>query len=70
MANRLHTRKLAVGEREAAALLSLTAAEFRELVEVGALPKPVLLGEKHERWSIADISAVLTGAKIDEDFET
>lgn len=62
--------RLAVGETEAARLLSLTAREFAELVEAGSLPRPEMIGGKHARWPVARLEAVLTGANLDEEFET
>lgn len=61
--------KIAVKEREAARLLSLTADEFADLVEAGALPPPVLI-RHHRRWPVADLIAILSGAKIEDEFET
>lgn len=64
--------KLAVTEKEAAFMLSLPLAEFTQLVEVGALPRPVQLAPKIMRWPVETLRAVLTGANVnDEDeFET
>jgi predicted DNA-binding transcriptional regulator AlpA len=62
--------RLAVRDTTAAAMLDMPAAEFRRLVERGALPKPVRIGQ-HERWHVAQIEAILTGkaAVPDEDFD-
>lgn len=59
--------KLAVTEREAAAMLSLPCGEFARLVSTGALPRPVTIGCKHKRWTVEALRAVLTGALIEED---
>lgn len=54
----------------AAALLDMTLAEFLALVEVGALPAPIMVGGRYERWDVAQIKAVLGGENIQhEDFE-
>ena len=70
MSIRATLNKLAVGETEAARLLSLTTQEFAELVDSGSLPRPELIGGKHPRWPVARLEAVLTGANLDEEFET
>lgn len=60
---------LCVGEKNAAAMLDMKPAEFRRLVEGGALPGPIPVGEL-ERWSVASLEAILNGdAMDDEDFE-
>lgn len=57
-------------ERTAAALLDMKPTVFRALVQRGALPPPVMIGG-HERWSVAQIEAVLRGdaAKPTGEFE-
>lgn len=56
-------------ESTAAKLMDMPVSEFRRLVHRGALPRPVRIGDV-ERWSVADLRAVLTGAKIsDDEFE-
>lgn len=64
--------KLAVTEKEAAFMLSLPLAEFMQLVDAGALPRPVQLAPKVKRWPVDTLRAVLTGTNIDDgdDFET
>lgn len=42
--------------------------EFRDLVEKGALPGPIQIGP-HERYSVRQIDAVLSGAAMQEEFE-
>lgn len=61
---------LAVRATTAAAMLDMPAAEFRRLVERGALPPPVRIGG-HERWHVAQIEAIIRGdaAKPSEDFD-
>ncbi|HBM58440.1 MAG TPA: DNA-binding protein [Citreicella sp.] len=61
---------LAVRDTTAARMLDMPAAEFRRLVDAGALPKPRRIGG-HERWRTADIEAILSGdsAIPHEDFE-
>jgi predicted DNA-binding transcriptional regulator AlpA len=62
--------RLAVRDTTAAAMLDMPAAEFRRLVERGALPKPIRIGE-HDRWPVAQIEAIITGkaALPSEDFD-
>jgi len=43
--------------------------EFRGLVEAGALPRPVDI-HGFQRWRVAELEAIATGAVLDEDFET
>lgn len=61
---------LAVKATTAAAMLDMPPAEFRRLVDRGALPPPVRIGS-HERWHVAQIEAIIRGdaAKPSEDFE-
>lgn len=56
--------KLAVSNKEAARMLSLSLQDFLFLVEQGALPPPIRLG-KHTLWVVGEIEAVLTGCKIE-----
>ena len=64
------TAPLAVKATTAAAMLDLPPAEFRRLVERGALPPPVRIGT-HERWRVEQLNAIIRGdaAKPSEDFE-
>lgn len=61
---------LAVRAQTAAAMLDLPPAEFMRLVEHGALPPPVRIGQ-HDRWNVSQIEAIIRGdaAKPTEDFE-
>lgn len=61
---------LAVRAQTAAAMLDMPPKEFMRLVERGALPPPVRIGE-HERWHVAQIEAIIRGnaAKPEEGFE-
>ncbi|MCB1357848.1 MAG: hypothetical protein KDK53_15585 [Maritimibacter sp.] len=52
---------IAVKERTAAAMLDMSAAEFRRLVDRGALPPAQHIGEI-ERWYVADLEAIFSGA--------
>ncbi len=47
-------------------MLSLSLQDFLSLVEQGALPPPIRLG-KHSLWVVAEIEAVLTGSKIEQE---
>ncbi|SHI90481.1 hypothetical protein [Wenxinia saemankumensis] len=59
-------RPLFASERLAARLLDMSAAEFRRLVGVGALPGPIRIGP-HERWNVKEIEAILSGAAMSQD---
>jgi hypothetical protein len=55
--------------RTAAHLLDMKPAEFRDLVSVGALPKPIRpFGQ--ERWRVADLEAIASGEALEDGFET
>lgn len=63
---------IAVSDKTAAQMLDMPAARFRELVDHGAMPKPITLGNGIERWRYADLEAIVEGrARIpqDEDFD-
>lgn len=62
---------LYASERSAAKLLDMRPAEFRALVDAGALPPPVKIGGSVERWSVTDLDAIVRGQKPKplEDFE-
>ena len=64
------TSPLAVKAQTAAAMLDMPPREFLRLVERGALPPPVRIGE-HERWRVEQLNAIIRGdaAKPSEDFE-
>lgn len=61
---------LAVRAQTAAAMLDMPPKEFMRLVERGALPPPVRIGE-HERWRVEQLNAIIRGnaAKPEEGFE-
>ena len=63
-------RPLAVRDKTAAAMLDMRPAEFRRLVDRGALPPPVVIGG-HHRWRVDQIEAILKAdaALPDQDFE-
>lgn len=68
----IRTQPIAVKERTAAAMLDMTASEFRDLVSRGALPPAKPIGGTI-RWCVAELEAILSGAtkrpEDDEDFE-
>lgn len=68
----IRTQPIAVREKTAAAMLDMTASEFRALVSCGALPPARPIGGTI-RWSVADLEAILIGARRkpedDEDFD-
>jgi len=51
----------ALREANAAAYLDLSVSKFRNLVNQGALPKPVRLADGVERWRSNDLLAILDG---------
>jgi predicted DNA-binding transcriptional regulator AlpA len=53
-------KPVAVRDTTAAAMLDMSAAEFRRLVERGALPPPARIGDL-ERWDYAHIKCVSVG---------
>lgn len=56
-------------EKTAAALLDMEPAEFRSLVEIGALPGPQDF-HGFARWRVADLEAIGNGDAMDpEEFE-
>ncbi|UOA32205.1 hypothetical protein DSM110093_01990 [Sulfitobacter sp. DSM 110093] len=57
---------LFVTEKTAAALFDMKPAEFRLLVEHGALPKPRDI-RGFERWRVADFEAIWTGDALTEE---
>mgnify|MGYP001114973142 CR=1 FL=1 len=65
---RLHiSHKLAVKATEAAKLLSLSKDEFLGLVDQGALPSPVIIGGRFDRWRVVEIDAALNGSNVEYD---
>lgn len=52
---------LFASENTAAKLLDMRPADFRALVNAGALPGPVRLNETVERWRVEDLDAILQG---------
>ena len=58
---------LFASEKTAARLLDMQTAEFRRLVDAGALPGPV----NHGRWDVEQIRAIMRGEFVrpSEDFE-
>ncbi len=67
-----HPQPIAVKETTAAAMLDMSASEFRRLVGHGALPPAKQIGGTL-RWRVADLDAILLGhagkPKDDQDFE-
>ncbi|NDW30795.1 helix-turn-helix domain-containing protein [Salipiger sp. PrR007] len=62
--------QLAVKDTNAARMLDMPAAKFRALVDAGALPPPVVIGDM-KRWRVDQIEAILKGnaALPKEEFE-
>jgi predicted DNA-binding transcriptional regulator AlpA len=61
---------LAVRAQTAAAMLDMAPVEFMRLVEHGALPPPVRIGQ-HDRWNVDQLTAIIRGdaAKPNQEFE-
>lgn len=55
-------------EKTAAALLDMKPAEFRSLVQAGALPPPDNF-HGFQRWRVTDLEAIAEGAAMEGDFE-
>ena len=53
---------LFASDATAAKLLDMRPAEFRELVDAGALPSPVLIGQLR-RWDVEELRAIVRGRK-------
>ncbi|MCE8438495.1 hypothetical protein [Rhodovulum sulfidophilum] len=65
-----HFLKLAVSDKEAPQMLSLSTTVFKELVREGVLPGPSANFAGRKRWSMASLSAIAEGARLqEEDFE-
>lgn len=62
-------RQILASDRTAAKLLDMTRAEFRSLVEAGALPPPVKLGNALQRWRVRDLEAIVTGDAAEQPLE-
>lgn len=58
-----HQQILYASEQSAARLLDMRPAEFRALVDAGALPPPLKIAGQIERWRVADLDAILSGQK-------
>lgn len=60
-------------DRTSAKLLDMSCREFRDLVDKGYLPKPILLGGEHERWKVSELERIASGEaakpEISEDIE-
>ena len=53
---------LYANEKTAAKLLDMDPSNFRELVKKGALPKPIKIGEQHERWQVSVLERIINGS--------
>lgn len=65
----LQLNTIAATDRTAARMLDMPVAEFRRLVDAGALPAPVRIAG-HERWLTDDLRAILRGDASRAEFET
>lgn len=55
-------------EKTAAALLDMKPAEFRSLVQAGALPPPENF-HGFQRWRVKELEAIASGDPLDGEFE-
>ncbi len=62
-------RPLYVRESKAAKLMDMNLMQFRNLVEAGALPSPVIF-HGLPRWRVDDLAKIVSGTLMDQDFET
>jgi predicted DNA-binding transcriptional regulator AlpA len=53
---------LFASERRAAQLLDMSPAQFRDLVEAGALPPPCAIAGTVRRWDVEELQAIMRGA--------
>lgn len=60
-------RPLFAAEKTAAELLDLPLKDFRQLVDMGVAPKPVLLGDRFPRWNVRELEARLLGGDLTEE---
>ncbi|WP_171232212.1 hypothetical protein [Ruegeria sp. HKCCA4812] len=58
---------IAVGEKNAAKLMDMSLERFQNLVESGSLPRPKPIAPGVERWSVAELDAILNGTKMDDE---
>ncbi|SIS65092.1 hypothetical protein SAMN05421772_102277 [Paracoccus saliphilus] len=67
MARNSKIQPLFVRLENAAKMLDMKPAEFRQLVECGSLPGPV----KHDRWDVEQLASIMRGdaVKPHEKFE-
>nr|WP_321510358.1 hypothetical protein [uncultured Celeribacter sp.] len=63
-------QRIAVTERTAANMLEIKPSEFRRLVDRGSLPRPRTIAGELQRWSVAELNAIMDGSAIDDEFET
>lgn len=57
---------IAVGEKNAAKMMDMSLERFQRLVKAGSLPRPKI-APGVERWSVAELSAILNGTKMDDE---
>lgn len=62
------TPLILASEKTAAALLDMKPAEFRSLVQAGALPPPKDF-HGFQRWRVSDLKAIADGAAMEDEFE-
>lgn len=61
---------IAVGEKNAAKMMDMSVDRFLSLVEAGSLPRPKQIASGVERWSVEELSAILSGTKLDDSANT
>lgn len=62
-------RPILASEVTAAKLLDMQRAQFRALVEAGALPRGQEIAPGVVRWRVADLDAIVTGQAMAEAFQ-
>lgn len=61
---------IAVGEKNTAKMMDMSLERFQNLVRAGSLPRPKPIAPGVERWSVAELDAILNGTKMDDDANT
>lgn len=49
-------------ERTAAALLDMKLRDFRDLVDSGYLPAPIIIGRELKRWEVRQLQLIISGS--------
>ena len=65
MSERLTSEQLAVGAKQLGKMLGLSERTIRQLDAGGKIPRPVTIGARSVRWSIAEIEDWLSQGAVD-----